>query len=93
MTATSTDSEISAVIENLGFRSKPVILKCSPVQNNLKFVSLKRPPNVTGADGVEDMNGVWHAGYLALLKILILDTFISRVQTGKENKKALIFCR
>ena len=93
MTATSTDSEISATISNLGFRTEPIVLKSSPVQHNMKFVSLKRPANVAGADGFEDVNGAWHPGFLELLKVLYLDEYISCVREARPIKKAIIFCR
>ena len=92
MTATSTDSEVASTISNLGFRSDPIVLKSSPVQNNLKLVCVRRPPNVAGADGFEDVSGAWHSGYLASLKVL-LDKYISDVQAGRPVKKGLIFCR
>ena len=93
MTATATDLEISSIISNLGFRTDPVVLKSSPVQNNLKLVTLKRPANVARADGFEDTKGVRHPGFLALLKILFLDEYISCIQAGRAVKKAIIFCR
>ena len=93
MSATATSAEIKATITNLGFRTEPIILKASPVQANLKFVTLKRSPNTYGADGFEDNKGVWHPGYLALLRRLYLDEFISGIRDGREVKRAIIFCR
>ena len=93
MSATATSSEVSNTISNLGFRTAPIVLKSSPVQGNLKFVSLKRPPNTYGADGFEDQKGIWHPGYLALLERLYLREYISCIREGRTAQKAIIFCR
>ena len=37
MTATATTLEISSMIKNLGLRTKPVILRASPVQSHIKL--------------------------------------------------------
>ena len=93
MSATATPAEIASTITNLGFRTNPIVLTASPVQANLKFVTLKRSPNIYGADGFEDKNGVWHPGYLALLRRLYLDEFISGIRDGTAVKRGIIFCR
>ena len=93
MSATATPSEISATIKNLGLRSEPVVLKSSPVQSHMKFISLRRPPNTHGPDGFEDAKGVLHPGYLAYLDRLYLRKFISGVKEGREVKRCLILCR
>ena len=93
MSATATSTEIASTITNLGFRTNPIVLTASPVQANLKFVTLKRSPNIYGADGFEDKNGVWYPGYLALLRRLYLDEFISGIRDGRAVKRGIIFCR
>ena len=93
MTATASEKEIRATINNLGFRTDPVILTSSPIQSNLKFVTLRRPSNVAGADGYEDEDGLLHPGYLTLLKRIYLSEFIRRIMNGEEVQRAIIFCR
>lgn len=93
MTATASDSEICSIISNLGFRTAPIILKSSPVQHNLKFVTIRRPPNVAGGDGYEGEHGDWHPGYLTLLRRIYLDEYTSSVRNGRAVQKAVIFCR
>ena len=93
MSATATKDEVSATILNMGFRTKPVLLQTSPTQQNIKFVTMKRPPNFYGADGCVDRNGTHHPGYLSVLEQIYLAGFIKSVREGLTVKKAIIFCR
>ena len=93
MTATATPDEVSATISNLGFKTPPVLLQATPIQQNIKLVTLKRPPNNNGADGFTDAKGVVHLGYMSQLERIILIEFVSCVKEGRECKKTIIFCR
>ena len=68
MSATATEAEVSAMIQNLGLRSKPVILRASPVQPHHKFVTVKRPPNNCDPEGRLDKFGKEKPGLLQLLE-------------------------
>ena len=93
MTATATDVEISSMISNLGLRTPPVILKASPIQNHIKFVTLKRPSNNCGSYGRVDRHGNEHPGLIALLRRIYLDMFIKNTRLGLPTAKCLILFR
>ena len=94
MSATSTDAEVSATISNLGFRTPPVLLQASPIQQNIKLVTIKRPPNNNGPDGFTDQKGVFHPGYLSLIERIYLTEFVNSIREGRDDvKKAILFCR
>ena len=93
MSATATSQEVSTTITNLGFRTKPIVLVASPTQQNIKFVTMRRPPNNCGPDGFVDKNGIHHHGYMSDLEELYLAEFIKSVKEGRSPKKGIIFCR
>ena len=93
MSATATEKEISSMVSNLGLRNAPVILKASPIQNHIKFVTLQRPSNNCGSFGRMDKEGKDHPGLVALLKRIYLDTFISNTRLGLPSAKCIIFFR
>ena len=93
MSATATSEEVSAIISNMGFRTVPVLLQASPTQENIKLVTVKRPPNNNGPDGCVNKNGVKFPGFLALLERIYLLEFIKGVREGTFVKKGIIFCR
>ena len=93
MSATATEDEIEATISNLGLRTKPVLLQASPTQQNIKFVTMTRPPNNYGADGYVDKDGTYKPGYMSILEEIYLTEFIKSVREGLSVKKGIIFCR
>ena len=93
MTATATSKEISSMISNLGFRTEPVILKASPVQNHIKFVTLSRPSNNCGSFGRVDKDGNEHRGLIHLLRRVYLDIFIDNTRLGLPSSKCIMLFR
>ena len=76
MTATATPDEVDALIKDLNMRRKPVILRASPIQDHIKFVTVKRPSRACGMEGDIDKHGRSRPGLLHLLDILYLNRFI-----------------
>ena len=93
MTATATTLEISSMIKNLGLRTKPVILRASPVQSHIKFVTLSRPSNNCGSFGRVDKDGNEHPGMIDLLKRVYLDIFIRNTKLDLPTKKCIMLFR
>lgn len=67
MSATSTEEEVKQVVEAMGLRKPPTILKASPVQNHIKFTVIRRPSNNAGLDGIESVKGDKKPGLMDLL--------------------------
>ena len=93
MTATATHSEVSGMIENLGLRTKPVILRASPVQLHHKFILVKRPPNICDPDGRIDKSGKEWPGLIQTLDRIILAKYVDCVSQNLPVKKSLLFFR
>ena len=93
MTATATDSEIRDVVKALGLREPPVVLAANPVQTHIKFSILRRPSNNFGFEGTEKIDGSRNPGLLDLLERVYLKQYVQDLNSGKEPKKAIIFCR
>ena len=93
MSATATVEEVEAMVRNLGLRSKPVVLRASPIQEHYKFCLVRRPPNYFGMDGEVDKNGNEKPGLIALLDRLYLRKFIENTLKNIPVKKCLMFFR
>ena len=93
MSATVTESEVSAMIRNLNLREKPVVLRASPVQDHHKYVTVLRPPNNCGADGRVDQLGREKPGLLHLLDRLFLNTYIKNIRLNIPVKKCFMLFR
>ena len=93
MSATATESEVSGMIQNLGLRAKPVILRASPVMSHHKFVTVKRPPNICDPEGRLDKSGKFKPGLIQLLDRILLKRYFENVRNGLPVKKALVFFR
>lgn len=94
MTATATKSDMKEMKECLGFRDDEiVVLRASPVQEHVKFQTVRRPPNGVGYDGDFSSSGSFKAGLGHLLNIIYIERFISDIRAGKTVKKAIIFYR
>ena len=94
MTATATISDVKDMKECLGFKDdQMLVLRASPVQQNVKFITVRRPPNGTGFDGDISGSGTFKPGLGNLLDILIIKKFASDINQGIEPKKAIIFFR
>ena len=93
MSATATDKEVQAIVTNLGLRSAPVILRASPVQDHMKFQTIRRPSNICGSEGRIDKNDKLQPGLIAILRLLYLDKFIDCVKSDRPAKKCIIFFR
>ena len=81
------------MIRNLGLRTKPVVLRASPIQDHIKFSVVKRPPNNRGMDGEIDRHGVEQEGLLAGLDRLYLLKFVENMKQDLPVKKCLMFFR
>ena len=94
MTATATDDEVKEMKDCLGFKDDEVVLlRASPVQDHVKFQTVRRPPNGVGFDGDFSSSGSFKPGLCMLLNTIYLERFISDMQAGNETKKAIIFFR
>ena len=93
MSATVTDSEVSAMITNLGLREKPIILRASPVQLHHKFVTVQRPPNHCDPEGKVDKHGRERPGLLQLLNRIYLTKYIENIRQNLPVKKCLMLFR
>ena len=94
MTATASDQNIKDMKECLGFKDDQIIiLKASPVQDHVKFVTLRRPPNGSGFDGDFTASGSFKPGLGSSLDLIYLQRFVDDIRNGKPTKKAIIFFR
>ena len=93
MSATVTDSEVKAIIENLGLRAEPVILRASPIQDHVKYVTVKRPSNICGLDGFEDKHGKEKPGLICLLNRIYLSKYIENLKLNLPVKKCIVLFR
>ena len=93
MTATATKEDVDAMIRNLGLRSKPVVLRASPIQSHIKFSVVKRPPNIRGMDSELDKTGIEQPGLFALLDRLYLTKFVNNMLKNIPVKKCIMFFR
>ena len=75
MSATATDTEVEAMVKNLGLREKPVVLRASPIQDHIKFSVVRRPSNSCGIDGRVDKLGNFQPGLVELLDRIYLSEF------------------
>ena len=94
MTATANDEDLDEMKESLGLKADQiVVLRASPVQEHVKFETVRRPPNGTGFEGEFLSSGSFRPGLCQLLNTVYLERFISDIRTNKEPKKAMIFFR
>ena len=85
MTATASETEVNAMVKNLGLREDPVVLRASPIQDHIKFSVVKRPSNSCGVDGQIDRFGNFQPGLAACLDQIYLLQFV------REEIKLIIF--
>ena len=63
MTATATEVKLKEMKESLGLKDDQiVVLKASPVQSNVKFQTLRRPPNGIDFEGECLSSGTFRPG-------------------------------
>ena len=93
MTATATYEEVEEVKVALGLRTPPVVLISSPIQSHIKFSILRRPSSNHGLDGCMKKNGERSPGLMDLLMRIYLKSYIQDLNSGKEPKRCIIFCR
>ena len=94
MTATATKGDLKEMKDCLGFRDEEiVVLRASPVQEHVKFQTVRRPPNGVGYDGDFSSSGSFKPGLGHLLNIIYIERFISDIRAGNTVKKAIIFYR
>ena len=94
MTATATDRDVKDMKDCLGLRDdQMLVLRASPVQDHVKFLTVRRPPNGTGFDGDYSSSGTFRPGLGSLLDSIYLQRFVSDIRNGVEPKKAIIFFR
>ena len=93
MSATCSLSEIEDLKVSLGFRdANTVVLKSNPVQSQICYVKVRRPPNVNGSFGWEEDGKTKH-GLIHTLDRIVLDKYVDCVKQGKKPKKTIIFFR
>ena len=94
MTATATEDDVKEMKDCLGFKDDEIVLlRASPVQDHVKFQTVRRPTNGVGFDGDFSSSGSFKPGLGHLLNIIYLERFISDIRTGSDTKKAMIFFR
>lgn len=94
MTATATEEDLKEMKECLSLKDdQVVVLRASPVQDHVKFQTLRRPPNGNGFEGEFLSTGSFRPGLCHLLNTLYLGRFISDIKNGQKPKKAMIFFR
>ena len=93
MTATATEADVAEMKVCLGLRENVTVLRASPVQKHMKFVTLRRPANGCGFDGIVNGSGKFCPGLSQILNTIYLKEFIGAMMTGQEVKKAIIFFR
>ena len=93
MSATVTDGEVRAIVENLGLREQPVVLRASPIQDHVKYIALKRPANICGLDGLVDRFGVEKPGLISLLDRIYLTKYIESFSKNLPVKKCIMLFR
>ena len=67
--------------------------RASPIQDHYKFVTVPRPPNFNGMDGVVDKKGNLKPGLLFLLDRIYLGKFIANIKQNLPVKKCLFLFR
>ena len=94
MTATATEQDVKEMRDCIGLKEEEiVVLRASPVQDHVKFQTVRRPPNGVGFDGDFSSSGSFRPGLGHLLNTIYLERFISDIRKGTEPKKAMIFFR
>ena len=93
MSATATEQEVEAIIKNLGIRTKPKILRASPIQDHIRYELVRRPSNFCGMDGEVDKKGNFQAGLIALLDRIYLSKFVENTLQNIPVKKCLMVFR
>ena len=94
MTATATDQDVKEIKECHGLKDDEIVLlRASPVEDHVKFQTVRRPPNGVGFDGDFSASGSFRPGLCHLLCRLYLDRFISDIRNCVPPKKAIIFFR
>ena len=93
MSATATVEEVDTMVKDLGLRSKPVVLRASPIQDHFKFVNIRRPSNCFGMDGEVDKTGKERQGLNGLLDRICLRKFIENTKNNTPVKKCLMLFR
>ena len=94
MTATASAKDVHDMKDCLGLKDdQMLVLRSSPVQDNVKFMTIRRPPNGLGFDGDFSSSGSFRPGLGHLLDSIYLQRFVSDIKNGIEPKKAIIFFR
>ena len=85
MTATATKAD-ETTISKLSDMTNPKVIRYSPVTENHMFYKILRPPSNYGFRGEYESPST-----LKLIKILVLDRFISCIKINEDSKIIMIF--
>ena len=102
MSASMTPTDIVQLRRQFGIKNNTVIITRSPIISNIKYITLERPPNSRGFDGLEEededeeeqrdkTNQVKWRGMLHPLSDIYIEQFCHDVIAGTEPKTAMIF--
>ena len=84
MTATATEQDVKEMRDCIGLKEEEiVVLRASPVQDHVKFQTVRRPPNGVGFDGDFSSSGSFRPGLGHLLNTIYLEQFISDIRKGR----------
>jgi hypothetical protein len=94
MSATATSAEIVELKTNMGLREvNTVVLRSDPVQSQFNIVRVRRPPNLRGTNGIEEMDGSVKPGLVHVMKRLMLNDYAQKIKNGEPVKRSLWLCR
>ena len=88
MTATCCPDEVEEVKKTLGLRdANTVVLKSNPIQSQICFVKVERPPNLYGTFGQEEDDPV-KPGLIHVLNRIYLNQYVRDLRRGQSPKKS-----
>ena len=93
MSATATLAEVEELKVNNGLRDRnTVVLRSDPVESQVQYVKVERPPNVNGSFGSESMDGKCKPGLIHLMNTLFFDMYVEKVKNGEFVKTSIWIC-
>ena len=81
-TATITEDEVQAVQGLVGRNRQLLVIGDGPIMSHQKIVMLRRPSSQVDLLGSTSAGGTFQPGLLHLLRVLLLDRFVSCVRGG-----------
>ena len=95
-TATITEDEVKTVQGLVGRNRQLLVIGDGPIMSHHKIVMIRRPSSQVHLLGSSTARGTFQPGLLHLLRVLLLDRFVSCVRGGRpfgNFKRAIIFFR